>query len=45
MIIGAGVYTGVYAGATSSGFLGNIGEIRICSERLTAENWLTARRS
>ena len=41
MIIGAGVY----AGAPSNGFLGNIGEIRICSEPLTADQWLTARRS
>ena len=41
MIVGGGVY----AGAPSNGFLGNIGEVRICSEPLTADKWLTARRS
>jgi len=40
MIIGGGVY----ANAPSNGFLGNIGEVRICSEPLTADKWLTARR-
>lgn len=41
MIVGGGVY----ANAPSNGFLGNLGEIRICSEPLTADKWLTARRS
>jgi hypothetical protein len=40
MIVGGGVY----AGAPSNGFLGNIGEIRICIEPLAADQWLTARR-
>ena len=41
MIIGGGVY----AAAPSNGFLGSIGEIRICSEPLSADKWLTARKS
>ena len=41
MIIGGGVY----ADAPSNGFLGSIGEIRICSEPLSADKWLTARKS
>ena len=41
MIVGGGVY----ANAPSNGFLGNIGEVRICSEPLTADRWLTARKS
>ena len=41
MIVGGGVY----ANSPSNGFLGNIGEIRICSEPLTADKWLTARKS
>ncbi|MEP6876139.1 MAG: LamG-like jellyroll fold domain-containing protein, partial [Burkholderiales bacterium] len=40
MIVGGGVY----ASAPSNGFLGNLGEIRICSVPLTPDKWLTARR-
>jgi len=40
MIVGGGVY----ANAPSNGYLGNIGEIRICSEPLSADKWLTARK-
>jgi len=40
MIIGGGVY----ANAPSNGFLGSLGEIRICSEPLSAGKWLTARK-
>jgi len=40
MIIGGGVY----ANAPSNGFLGSLGEIRICSEPLSADKWLTARK-
>lgn len=41
MIVGGGVYANV----PSNGFLGSIGEVRICSEPLTADRWLTARKS
>lgn len=41
MLIGGGVY----ANTPSNGFLGQIGEVRICSEPLGAEKWLTARRA
>ncbi|WP_343639467.1 LamG-like jellyroll fold domain-containing protein [Roseateles sp.] len=40
MIVGGGVY----GGAPSNGFLGSIGEIRLCSEPLGSDKWLTARR-
>lgn len=40
MVVGGGAY----AGSRSGGFLGKIGEIRICSEALPASMWLTARR-
>ena len=41
MIVGGGVY----ANDPSNGFLGSIGEIRICSEPLASDKWLTARKS
>lgn len=41
VVIGGGAYNG----RRENGFLGNIGEIRLCSEPLTPEQWLTARRS
>ncbi|MDT6961367.1 metallophosphoesterase [Cupriavidus sp. SZY C1] len=36
---------GVYANVPSNGFLGQIGEVRICTEPLAADKWLTARRT
>jgi len=36
---------GVYANTPSNGFLGQIGEVRICTEPLAADKWLTARRA
>jgi hypothetical protein len=36
---------GVYANVPSNGFLGQIGEVRICTEPLTSDKWLTARRA
>ena len=41
MVIGGGAY----AGQRTNGFLGQIGEIRLCAEPLPASQWLTARRS
>ncbi|WP_082926513.1 LamG-like jellyroll fold domain-containing protein [Cupriavidus sp. D384] len=41
MFIGGGVYNN----APSNGFLGQIGEVRICTEPLTTDKWLTARRA
>jgi len=41
MVIGGGAY----AGERTNGFLGNIGEIRICAEPLPPAKWLTARRA
>lgn len=40
MLVGGGVY----ANTPSNGFLGQIGEVRICTEPLASEKWLTARR-
>ncbi len=41
MVIGGGAY----GGSRDNGFLGNIGEIRLCAEPLAPSRWLTARRS